>query len=270
VLDIQRLASPLHPLLKQFYRSHGSRARIAPLAECWVVRQGEIVAGLCLTPVAEGYWLTNLLVAPEHRGTGVASALLTQVQMQTAAPIWLFCRPSLVGFYEQRGFGATEELPRELCARLERYRQTKALVAMRRKEKEMDTPTIDIVAAALFDAEGRLLVVRKRGSRFFMLPGGKREAGETSLQTLCRELKEELGLALPAEDVEPLGRFQAAAANEPGHRVNAKVFLGKLHEAVETRAEIEEACWLELPAVTRIELAPLLAEQILPALAVRR
>ena len=41
----------------------------------------------------------------------------------------------------------------------------------------MDTVTIKIVAALIHDETGRVLLVRKRGTRAFMQPGGKRAAG---------------------------------------------------------------------------------------------
>ncbi|MCY7264598.1 NUDIX domain-containing protein, partial [Pseudomonas protegens] len=54
----------------------------------------------------------------------------------------------------------------------------------------MPAATLNIAIACLIDERGRLLVVRKRSTRFFMLPGGKAEPGETPLQTLKRELHE--------------------------------------------------------------------------------
>jgi len=36
-------------------------------AQVWVAQEQEIGAALCLQHVENGYWLTNLLVAPEHR-----------------------------------------------------------------------------------------------------------------------------------------------------------------------------------------------------------
>ena len=71
----------------------------------------------------------------------------------------------------------------------------------------MPPRTLHIAAACLIDDDGRLLLVRKRGTRVFMLPGGKREALESPLQTLARELDEELNLQLPDAAFTPLGHF---------------------------------------------------------------
>lgn len=75
--------------------------------------------------------------------------------------------------------------------------------------------TLTISAACLFDDAGRLLLVRKRNTLGFMLPGGKAEPGEDAITALIRELKEELNLSLPVQALQPLGQFRAAAANEP-------------------------------------------------------
>ena len=45
-----------------------------------------------------------------------------------------------------------------------------------------------IAAVCLLDASNHLLLVRKCDTRAFMLPGGKIEPGETSLNALRHEL----------------------------------------------------------------------------------
>ncbi|KGE76866.1 NUDIX domain-containing protein, partial [Halomonas salina] len=56
-----------------------------------------------------------------------------------------------------------------------------------------DTPILHIAAALIEDAEGRLLLVRKRGTEAFMQAGGKIEPDESPDEALARELEEELG-----------------------------------------------------------------------------
>jgi 8-oxo-dGTP pyrophosphatase MutT (NUDIX family) len=54
-------------------------------------------------------------------------------------------------------------------------------------------------AGLLVIRDGRVLLCRKRrGTPLLILPGGKREAGESDIECLVRELREELGLTLSA------------------------------------------------------------------------
>lgn len=131
----------------------------------------------------------------------------------------------------------------------------------------MASTTLNIAAACLFDPAGRLLLVRKRGTRALMLPGGKMEPGEDARDALIRELQEELCLTLADDALAWLGRFQAVAANEADTWVDAQVFHARLPYAVQPAAELEALCWLERDASLPANLAPLLREQVLPHLA---
>ena len=128
---------------------------------------------------------------------------------------------------------------------------------------------LKIATACLVNDAGKLLIVRKRGTQVFMLPGGKVESGEAPLDTLGRELKEELNLDIDTSELQSLGHFQARAANEPNYWVEADVFVGSLKGAVRAQAEIEELAWLDLHAQQQYVLAPLLREQIIAALVQR-
>lgn len=265
---IQLLPAELQPLLSKFYRAQCSHMRIPAGAFCWVVSQGSIVAGLCLSPVTHGHWLTGLWVAPEVRGQGLAHRLVTQALQSVDTPVWLFCHPQLSGFYARLGFAAAAELPETLRARLQRYGRHKPLIALESQATgtTMTSPILKITTVCLLDEQGRILLVRKRNSAFFMLPGGKAEAGETPRMTVRRELNEELGLDLDEAELQWLGHFQAQAANEPGHWVEAQVFTGGLTGEPRVQAEIEEMAWLDLQAPDEHRLAPLLQERILPVL----
>lgn len=268
---VRQLPAESMPLLKKFYRAHRSHMRVPGAACCWVAEHSGIVAGLCLTPVEHGHWLTGLLVAPGQRNQGLAQRLVTQVLTRCEGPVWLFCEPKLASFYLQLGFYEGPALPESLACRLQRYNRTKTLLALCHDNERPAMPPamLNIATACLFDGNGRMLVVRKRGSQIFMLPGGKTEPNETPLQSLCRELEEEIGLRIERTRLQPLGHFQARAANEPGHWVSADVFLGNLDVEVTPQAEIEALDWVELHQPPRIPLAPLLREQIIPALLLR-
>lgn len=122
---------------------------------------------------------------------------------------------------------------------------------------------IRIAAAVVVDGEGRTLLVRKRGTSAFMLPGGKLGEGECAFDALARELKEELGCAVGAGH-RSLGRFSAAAANEPGATVEAELFAVDLLGDPAPGAEIAEARWHHPDETASFPLAPLAREHVLP------
>ncbi len=123
---------------------------------------------------------------------------------------------------------------------------------------------LDIVTAVIRDADGRMLLVRKRGTATFMKPGGKRDAGEDDLTTLAREFDEELGCRLVHAEL--LGHFSAPAANEAGFTVQSVTYLATVEGDIAAQAEIEELAWIDPAAPGDLRLAPLLTEQVLPAL----
>jgi 8-oxo-dGTP pyrophosphatase MutT (NUDIX family) len=122
---------------------------------------------------------------------------------------------------------------------------------------------IRIAAALILDANGRMLLVRKRGTRAFMLAGGKIDAGETPLEALRREIGEELGCGIDG-DARPLGRFSAPAAFEAGHVVEADLFAVVLDGDIALAAEIEEVVWHDPNDLDSLPLAPLARTYALP------
>ncbi|MDQ0318524.1 8-oxo-dGTP pyrophosphatase MutT (NUDIX family) [Pararhizobium capsulatum DSM 1112] len=126
--------------------------------------------------------------------------------------------------------------------------------------------TIRIAAAFVLREDGETLLVRKRGTRAFMQPGGKLEPGEDARSALLREIEEEIGLALTSDRLVPLGHFEADAANEPGSRVVADVFrIDVAMLKVTPAAEIEEIVWILPEQAEALDLAPLTRDHILPA-----
>ena len=125
---------------------------------------------------------------------------------------------------------------------------------------------IVIVAAIIVDDEGRLLLVRKRGTERFMQAGGKIDAGETPAVALMRELHEELLLVVEPSDLSYFGRFHAPAANEAGYVVDAEVFFVSVRGEAVASAEIDELVWVSPLEALNIPLAPLTSEVLLPLL----
>jgi 8-oxo-dGTP diphosphatase len=124
--------------------------------------------------------------------------------------------------------------------------------------------TIRIVAALIRDDEGRVLLVRKRGTSAFMQPGGKLDAGEDDIAALSREISEELGCIVVPASVRPLGAFDAIAANELGFRVAASLYHVDVMGAIAPSREIDEAIWIDPASPPDIHLAPLTRDHVLP------
>jgi len=114
------------------------------------------------------------------------------------------------------------------------------------------------------DESGRVLLVRKRGTRAFMQPGGKRDPGENDAAALARELDEELGCRVVAGSARHLGEFVAPSANEPGFQVHASVYAVDVEGAIAPRAEIEDIMWVDPVNTDGIALAPLTRDHVLP------
>jgi 8-oxo-dGTP diphosphatase len=137
---------------------------------------------------------------------------------------------------------------------------------------------IRIAAVVVVDDAGRTLLVRKRGTARFMQAGGKIDAGESPVAAAVREIAEELGLAVAPTELVQWGRFDAIAANEADHVVDADAFFLVLTaveaSSVAATAEIEEIVWLTPSEVVAqadaLQLAPLSRDVLLPMLAARQ
>ena len=131
-------------------------------------------------------------------------------------------------------------------------------------------PIITVSAVVFQRSDARVLTVRKRGTDMFMLPGGKPESGESDADCARREVLEELGIELAPADIEPLGAFDAPAANEAGFSVHATVFrASETADGLnpEPQAELEEVRWI-LPAegIADPREAPLNRDVVFPLL----
>jgi 8-oxo-dGTP diphosphatase len=121
------------------------------------------------------------------------------------------------------------------------------------------------IGLAVMDGD-RVLLVKKRGSEFLILPGGKPEKSETDVQALSRELDEELGCRLVSDQVSFLGTFSDEAAGMPGIRVTIRLYGGAMVGTPVPNAEIESIVWWDATEHVSPALAPSLKNSILPFL----
>jgi 8-oxo-dGTP diphosphatase len=128
--------------------------------------------------------------------------------------------------------------------------------------------TIRIAAAIITNANGQMLVVRKRNTQAFIQPGGKINPGESPTQALARELKEELNCVLGKTKF--AGQFSAPAVNELQHTVIAEIYWVQIEGVPAPSAEIGEMAWINPADPGPIPLAPLTRDFVLPLAKVMR
>ena len=116
-----------------------------------------------------------------------------------------------------------------------------------------------VIAAAVLDSRGLLLVSKRAAPDVYYLPGGKPEPGEEPLECLERELSEELGVGIAG--VEPFTEVHAPAALE-GVDMWMTVFRTRLAGDPVAGAEIADLRWW--PQDRELRLAPAVRDGVIP------
>ena len=110
----------------------------------------------------------------------------------------------------------------------------------------MDKPLLLVVAAALVDVDGRVLLCQrppgKQLAGLWEFPGGKIEAGETPEACLIRELNEELGIEVNAACLAPF--VFASHAYENFHLL-MPLYLLRRWEGFVQRREHSALAWVK-------------------------
>ena len=119
------------------------------------------------------------------------------------------------------------------------------------------TPIMMVVAAALIDSEGRVLVQRRPAGKMMAglweFPGGKIEPGETPECALVRELDEELGITIDAALLKP-----AAFASEPlaGRHMLLLLYICRNWEGAPRALDADELLWCTPESLRALEMPP--------------
>jgi 8-oxo-dGTP pyrophosphatase MutT (NUDIX family) len=91
----------------------------------------------------------------------------------------------------------------------------------------------------------RALFVRSKGKDLFFNAGGKREEGETDVEALVREIREELGVELDHSTARYVETFEGPVAGKPeGTIVQVKCYSASYAGEMSPQSEIEEIGWL--------------------------
>jgi 8-oxo-dGTP pyrophosphatase MutT (NUDIX family) len=131
-------------------------------------------------------------------------------------------------------------------------------------------PDYDKVAL-LAIRDNRILLCRKnRDTSLLITPGGCYEPGETAMECLNRELREELG-DVRTGPLEYVGTYTHTAASDrpgPPKTVRVELHRGELIGEPKACAEIAELVWFGSDGDRNL-LSPSLREKILPDLIAR-
>ena len=104
---------------------------------------------------------------------------------------------------------------------------------------------IDKIAWLLMK-DGKVLSTRSFGKDAYYFPGGKREGAEGDLETLVREIKEELSVDIIPETAKLYGIFEAQAHGKAeGILVRMTCYTAEYSGELQPASEIEEMIWFD-------------------------
>lgn len=117
---------------------------------------------------------------------------------------------------------------------------------------------LQVVAAALIDAQRRLLMQRRPADKahggLWEFPGGKIEPGERARDALARELAEELGIVVAPSALAPLA-FAAEPLPDGGELI-LLLFACRAWAGVPEPREASELRWVAVDALQGLPMPP--------------
>jgi 8-oxo-dGTP pyrophosphatase MutT (NUDIX family) len=120
-------------------------------------------------------------------------------------------------------------------------------------------------AGGVLIKDRKALAVRShKDKEHFLIPGGKIEKGETHLEALKRELKEELGIEVGDQGVEHIGSFFSLLDTRPGEITVEAFVVNEWQGEPSPCSEIVEFYWSDSTNSRGIKLGSVFEKQILP------
>ena len=117
--------------------------------------------------------------------------------------------------------------------------------------------TVLVAACALIDADGRVLLAQRPEGKpmagLWEFPGGKVEAGERPEETLIRELREELGIAVSEPCLAPL---TFASHTYPDFHLLMPLYVCRRWEGIVTAKEHQGLGWVKPNRLREYEMPP--------------
>ncbi|HYD99171.1 MAG TPA: 8-oxo-dGTP diphosphatase MutT [Alphaproteobacteria bacterium] len=121
----------------------------------------------------------------------------------------------------------------------------------------LDLPTLLVVAVALVDADGRVLLAQRPEGKslagLWEFPGGKVDAGETPEAALIRELHEELGIDTRASCLAP---YTFASHSYERFHLLMPLYVCRQWEGTPTPKEGQRLAWVRPQALRDYPMPP--------------
>jgi 8-oxo-dGTP diphosphatase len=118
-------------------------------------------------------------------------------------------------------------------------------------------PLVLVAACVLLDCEGKVLIAKRPPgcplAGLWEFPGGKVEAGESPEYALSRELAEELGIEIAADDLAPL---TFASHAYPDFHLLMPLFLCSRWRGALTPQEGQELAWVRPAELASYDMPP--------------
>jgi 8-oxo-dGTP diphosphatase len=118
-------------------------------------------------------------------------------------------------------------------------------------------PLVLVAACVLLDCEGKVLIAKRPPgcplAGLWEFPGGKVEAGESPEHALSRELAEELGIEIAADDLAPL---TFASHAYPDFHLLMPLFLCSRWRGALTPQEGQELAWVRPAELASYDMPP--------------
>ena len=119
----------------------------------------------------------------------------------------------------------------------------------------MTSIPIHVVAGVLRDAGGRILLAQRQPAKhlagLWEFPGGKSEPGEAAVDTLARELREEIGIVV--ESARPL---IGVPHTYPRAKILLDIWQVMQYSGAPHPREGQHLAWVELDAIDRVDMPP--------------
>ena len=121
----------------------------------------------------------------------------------------------------------------------------------------MSAKIVLVAACALVDADGRVLIAQRPPGKamagLWEFPGGKVEDGERPEQTLIRELKEELGIAVSEACLAPL---TFASHSYPDFHLLMPLYVCRRWEGIVQAREGQQLAWVRPNRLREYKMPP--------------